>query len=288
MKITRIAIIGLGLIGGSLGLALKDALGARVEITGIDRCAASLTIAKERGAVDTISSDIQAVGRQNIVFVCTPVLQMLPVICEILPHLTEGTLITDVGSTKKYLLEQLRPIMPASLAYIGGHPMAGREKSGITAAEKNLFINKWYILSQGINASQGDYQALFDILVATGAKTIVMDAAEHDSGAAYMSHIPHVAAAGLVNLLQSGPCHETLLKLMGGGFKDTTRIASSDADMWADICLTNDTAMLEGLTEYRRLIDQVIRAIENGDRAELHQFFRGAKEKRNSMLEQEA
>src|SRR5262249_22005098 len=127
---------------------------------------------------------------------------------------------------------------PDSLSYIGGHPMAGREKSGILAADKALFNNKWYILSQGINAGPEDYQVLSDLLLATGAKPIAMCATEHDCGAAYMSHIPHVIAAGLVNLLQSGPSQETLSKLMGGGFRDTTRIASSDADMWADICLT--------------------------------------------------
>lgn len=287
MNTMRIAIIGLGLIGGSLGLALKDAFGHRVEITGIDRCLDSLTEAKDRGAIDTASADAQAAGNQNVVFVCTPVLQMVPVVCEILPHLTDGTLITDVGSTKKYLLDKMKEILPDSLSYIGGHPMAGREKSGILAADKDLFINKWYILSQGINAGPEDYQVLSDLLLATGAKPVTMCATEHDSGAAYMSHIPHVAAAGLVNLLQSGPSQETLLKLMGGGFRDTTRIASSDADMWADICLTNGAAMIEGLTEYRQMIERVICSIAAGDRESLHMFFQEAKEKREYMLKQE-
>lgn len=288
MKMARIAIIGLGLIGGSLGLALKNALGSKVTITGVDRCSSSLAEAKQVGAVDIISADDQVLANQDIVFVCTPVLQIGLVMQQILPYLTAGTIITDVGSTKHFLLEQLKDILPAGLSYIGGHPMAGREKSGITAADKNLFANKWYILSQGIHASPEHYQILSELIRATGAKVIAMNAAEHDCGAAYMSHIPHVAAAALVNLLINRSHQENLLKLMGGGFKDTTRIASSDADMWSDICLTNSIAMIDGLKEYQNILEAVIGAIEGADRAKLYAFFSSAKEKRDSMLEQEA
>jgi len=288
MKAARIAIIGLGLIGGSLGLALKNALGSKVKITGVDRCSSSLAEAKQRGAVDIISADDHALANQDIVFVCTPVLQIGLVMQQILPYLTAGTIITDVGSTKLFLLEQLRDIMPAGLSYIGGHPMAGREKSGITAADKNLFVNKWYILSQGIHTNPEQYQVLSELLQATGAKVIAMNAAEHDCGAAYMSHIPHVVAAGLVNLLHNRSSQENLLRLMGGGFKDTTRIASSDADMWSDICLTNSTAMINGLKEYQNILEEVVGAIERADRARLYTFFSSAKEKRDNMLEQEA
>lgn len=287
MKMARIAIIGLGLIGGSLGLALKNALRNKVTITGVDRCNSSLAEAKQRGAVDIVSAEYHALANQDIVFVCTPVLQIGLVMQQILPYLTVGSIITDVGSTKHFLLEQLKDILPAGLSYIGGHPMAGREKSGITAADKDLFVNKWYILSQGIHTNPDQYHVLSELLQATGAKVIDMNAAEHDCGAAYMSHIPHVAAAGLVNLLHNRSNQENLLRLMGGGFKDTTRIASSDADMWSDICLTNSTAMIDGLKEYQNILEEVIGAIERGDRAKLYTFFSRAKEKRDSMLEQE-
>ncbi|MCX7780200.1 MAG: prephenate dehydrogenase/arogenate dehydrogenase family protein [Negativicutes bacterium] len=283
-----IAIIGVGLIGGSLGLALKQGAGEAYRIVGIDSSTAVLDLALNRNAIDEGSTDCRDAAKADIIFLCTPVLQIKGVVERLQPVLRPGTLITDVGSSKEYLLHELRPLIPAGIAYIGGHPMAGREKSGVTAADKDLFRNKWYILTEGIGASPGQFQRLKEVIEVTGARTIAVDAASHDWYAAYVSHIPHVAAAALVNLLRRQPDPEMLTLLIGGGFRDTTRIASSDADMWADICMTNPTAIVQGLTEMRGIIDAVISAIEKGDRSDLYAFFREAKTCRDALLEREA
>ena len=287
MRPLRIAIVGLGLIGGSMALALKEALAAEVELTGLDNGEAIVSEALQRQIIDRGAVSFADIGEQDIVFICTPVLQMLPVLQALIPFLSPGTVITDVGSTKQHLSGQLLELIPDHISYIGGHPMAGREKSGLLAADKNLFVDKWYILTQGIHATEEQYRQLAGLLKKTGAKVTRMDAADHDSGAALMSHIPHVAAAALVNVLLAHDKPEHLLTLMGGGFRDTTRIASSDADMWSDICLTNKAEIAAGLRAYGAIIDDVVKAIETDNRENLHLFFSTAKRTRNTMLAQE-
>lgn len=286
MSVRRVAIIGIGMIGGSVGLALKEAWGSTIHITGIDHCHKTREEALRQDAVDAASPDMAAAAGQDIIFLCTPVLQIVPLIKQMLPYVTPGTIITDVGSTKQILLERLRSVIPDGVSYIGGHPMAGREKSGIYAADKELLRNKWYILTEGINASPVQYDELSGLLRPTGALLAVMPADRHDGCAAFMSHIPHVAAAALVNVLKDQPYQDTLVQLMGGGFKDTTRIASSDADMWADICMTNNQAMINGLQQFQKIIGEVIHAMETQNRGELYLFFSEAKHRRDDMLKQ--
>lgn len=143
----NLAIIGVGLIGGSLGLCLKDKLGAAIHITGLCRTQQSMDKAIEVGAVDFATSDIEAVVCEaDIVFLSPPVLQIVPMVKKILPYLKKGTIITDAGSTKQYIWQQLQQILPPDIYYIAGHPMTGREKSGVEAATKNLFAGKAYVI----------------------------------------------------------------------------------------------------------------------------------------------
>lgn len=280
----RITIIGVGLIGGSLGLALKA--DGNADITGVDGDRAGLDAAVARGAIDRGTTDaVAGVAGADIVILCTPVLQIPGLVARIAPHLRPGAIITDVGSTKRYVGEQITRLLPAGVHYVGGHPMAGREKSGIAAADGGLFRGKWYIFTPDDNTPPAAVDLVANLIRRTGAKVTVMAADRHDSCAAVISHIPHVVAAGLVNLLDCYPGEaEAMVRLAGGGFCDTTRIASSDADMWADICMTNAAAVTGGLEDLQRLLGGVVAAIRRGDRAAVHEFFAAAKARRDGLI----
>ncbi len=284
MTAGRIAIIGVGLIGGSLGLALKAAGG--VDVTGVDSDQAALDAAVARGAIDRGTTDPAAgVRGADVVFLCTPVLQIPAVAARIASGLKAGTIVTDVGSTKGFVSEKLTRLLPAGVHYVGGHPMAGREKSGMAAADANLFRDKQYVFTPGAATPPAAVAAVAGLVARTGARVTVMDIARHDDCAAVISHVPHVVAAGLVNLLGRYPGEgENLGTLAGGGFCDTTRIASSNADMWADICMTNPAAITAGLEELQGLLGDVVAAIRRGDRSAVHAFFAAAKARRDGII----
>lgn len=283
----NLAIIGVGLIGGSLGLCLKDKLGAAIHITGLCRTQQSMDKAIEVGAVDFATSDIEAVVCEaDIVFLSPPVLQIVPMVKKILPYLKKGTIITDAGSTKQYIWQQLQQILPPDIYYIAGHPMTGREKSGVEAATKNLFAGKAYVIVEDTGAPTAAHEKLMGLLQHTGANFTTLDIARHDRCAAVISHVPHVTAAALVTLLnRSGDDMDSCIKLIGGGFKDTTRIASSNADMWADICMTNSKAIVSNLKTLQDILGEVITACEEHDREAVYHYFTVSRERRDSILE---
>lgn len=284
---TKLAIIGVGLIGGSLGLCLKEKLGDDIFITGLCRTQKSMDLALERGAVDMASADVKAVVEDaDIIFLATPVLQMVPMLKKILPHLKEGAILTDAGSTKAYLWQHIKNILPAGIHYIAGHPMTGREKSGVEAASADLFVHKAYVIVEDTGAPPEAHERLLAILRHTEANFLRLDIQKHDRCASIISHVPHVTAAALVTLLnQSAGDMESCLKLAGGGFKDTTRIASSNADMWADICMTNSEAITSHLRDLQAILGTVIDAIEAGDREAVHHYFAASKERRDAILD---
>ena len=255
-----LAIIGVGLIGGSLGLCLKDKLGDDIYITGLCRTQASMDKAMELGAVDFATNDIaKVVGNADIVFLSPPVLQIVPMV---------------------------EKILPPDIYYIAGHPMTGREKSGVTAAKKDLFVGKAYVIVEDTGAPKEAHDKLMSVLRHTGANFTTLDIAKHDRCASVISHVPHVAAAALVTLLnQSGGDMESCIKLIGGGFKDTTRIASSNADMWADICMTNGKAIAANLKTLQEIMDKVITACETQDRQAIYDYFAASKQRRDALLE---
>lgn len=283
----KLAIIGVGLIGGSLGLCLKEKLGEQIFITGLCRSEKSMRQAEELGAVDLATSDIaKVVGDADIIFLSPPVLQIVPMVKKILPYLKSGAIITDAGSTKNFIWQELRKILPENIYYIAGHPMTGREKSGVTAANKNLFKNKAYVIIQNTNAPSEIYDKLMNLLRLTEAKFIELDIEKHDKCASIISHVPHIAAAALVTLLNRAENDlESCLKLIGGGFKDTTRIASSNADMWADICMTNAENISADLRDLQKILGEVIDAIDNRDRQKVHDYFSQSKKRRDEILE---
>ena len=282
----KLAIIGVGLIGGSLGLCLKEKLGDEIFITGLCRSEKSMQLAQNLGAVDFASADIEkVVGDADIIYLSPPVLQIVPMVKKILPYLKSGAIITDAGSTKKYIWQKLKKILPENIFYIAGHPMTGREKSGVAAANKDLFKNKAYVIVE-TGAPVAAKEKLMQILRLTEANFIELDIEKHDRCAAIISHIPHLAAAALVILLnRAGDDLESCLKLIGGGFKDTTRIASSNADMWADICMTNSEEISANLHELQNILDEVIEAVETHDRQFIHDYFTESKTRRDEILE---
>ena len=286
MMRTKLAIIGVGLIGGSLGLALKDVIGEEIYITGLCRTEASMRAAMECGAVDFASSDLkEVVGDADIVYLSPPVLQIVPMVERILPYLKDGAILTDAGSTKGYIYDALHRILPPHVYYVPGHPMTGREKSGVEAATKDLFAGKAYVIIDDETVPQEVKGRLMALLRHTRANFTTLDLAQHDRCAAVISHVPHLAAAALVTLLnRSGDDLDSCLKLIGGGFKDTTRIASSNADMWADICMTNGVPIADSLRELQAILGEVITAVERGDRQAVHDYFAASKERRDGIL----
>ena len=287
MNKLNFAIIGVGLIGGSMGLALKNKLGDDIHITGLCRTQKSMDLALELGAVDFVSDDVaKVVCDADIVFLSPPVLQIVPMVEKILPHLKKGTIITDAGSTKGYLWERLKNLLPKDIYYIAGHPMTGREKSGVQAASKDLFVGKAYVIVEDTGAPQEAHDKLMSVLRLTGANFTTLSLKQHDRCASVISHVPHVAAAALVTLLnRSGDDLDACIKLIGGGFKDTTRIASSNADMWADICMTNQVPIVDNLRELQKIIGEFIVSVENSDRAAVREYFAESKRRRDSLLE---
>ncbi|MBE6096227.1 MAG: prephenate dehydrogenase/arogenate dehydrogenase family protein [Schwartzia succinivorans] len=283
----NLAIIGVGLIGGSFGLALKDKLGEDVHIRGLCRHKESMDAAVKLGAVDEASDDVAWVVKDaDLVYLSTPVLQMVPMVKQILPHLKKGAVITDAGSTKKFLMDSITPLLPDDIYYISAHPMTGKEKSGVSAAGKDLFLNKCYVIIKETAAPPDVVKWFEDILTLTGANLTTLPVAQHDRCASIISHVPHVAAAALVTLLErSDEDMKSCIKLAGGGFKDTTRIASSNADMWADICMTNADAITAHLREVQSILDDVIKYMEAKDRQKIHDYFLKAKKRRDSILD---
>ena len=198
----NLAIIGVGLIGGSFGLALKSRLGDDVHITGLCRTQASMDAAVARGAVDEASADIAEVVKDaDVIYLSTPVLQIVPMVKKLLPFVREGAILTDAGSTKSYLWDTIRPLLPPHVYYVSGHPMTGKERSGVEAADKDLFLHKCYVILEETTAPKEAYDKVADLIRLTGANLTTLSTAKHDRCASLISHVPHITAAALVTPL---------------------------------------------------------------------------------------
>lgn len=272
----RAAIIGVGLIGGSLGLAIKRK-GLAGEVAGIDRSDSTLEQAVECGAIDTKSISPHFAGGADLVVLATPVGATATVLKTVAAHISPGTLLTDVGSTKTFVLAEVKKALPEHSVFIGGHPMAGSEKAGINGADPYLFENAFYIITPDKNASMEKIDQLKALVEGIGAKPVLMSPEEHDLSVAAVSHLPHIAAASLVNFLYNLPQGERISPLAAGGFRDTTRIAAGDPEMWRDIFLTNGAAALKMLGEYRTILDKFATAIADRDGDELHRLLERAR-----------
>ena len=285
--VDRLALIGVGLIGGSLARSLKQTGGVG-EVIGAARTAATLQKALDLSIIDRAEASIEAAVRDaQLVVVATPMQAMPTVLASIEGSMDSGAIVTDVGSVKNYVVEAARIHLNKGLSrFVPGHPIAGKEHAGVEASRADLFEDKSVILTPG---SYTDVEAVGTVTAMwqrTGADVQTMNAVEHDRLLAATSHLPHIVAYALVDLLARHRESGRLFELAAGGFYDFTRIASSDPVMWRDICLTNRDEILGTLKGYRANIDDILRAIEDGDEQFLFDCFERAKQSRDSGLVQ--
>lgn len=274
----EIAIIGMGLIGGSLGLAIKKQ-GLAEKVVGIGRREESLKKALHAGAVDKVTLNLKdGVKEADFVIVATPVKTIPRIVKEVTITLPEGAIITDVGSTKAWVVSEIGKALPGGVFFIGGHPLAGSEKNGIEAAREGLFTGTVCVLTPDEKTSPEALGAVSSFWKSIGAETIVMSPDRHDFLIAATSHLPHLAAAAMVSLIETlKEKKEEFLPLIARGFKDTTRIALSSPEMWKDICLTNEENIINMIEKLQNLLGEIKEHILRGESAFLQEKFDKAK-----------
>jgi prephenate dehydrogenase len=289
-------IIGCGLLGASLGLALRHKGLARV-VTGVGRQGSpSVAIAQQRGALDRATDDAaRAVGGgalagessppppADLVVVCVPVRQFPEMFRRLAPALAPGALVTDVGSTKAQVMQWAAELLPAHTAFVGSHPMTGGEKSGPQAARENLFQNAVCLVCRPTNVSAAAYQRVIGLWKALGMRIIACYADQHDRWVAAVSHLPYAVAATLVHATAGDPA---ALETAAGGFTDTSRIASGDVTMWTDILLTNRPAVSAMIGRYQENLQTLKSAVDRGDEAAIRAFLTQAKNSRDAFIAQ--
>ncbi|MES2012390.1 MAG: prephenate dehydrogenase/arogenate dehydrogenase family protein [Pseudomonadota bacterium] len=282
----KLVIFGVGLIGGSVALALKKA-GRTTQIVGVGRSQESLQTALDLGVIDSATSNVaDAMQDADMVLIAAPVAQTPSILAAIKPHLSAQTIITDAGSTKGDVLRCAEEILGEhSNQFIGGHPIAGAEKSGVTAATDNLYINKNVVLTPTQNTNLSATLATKKLWQDCGANVSEMSAETHDGIFAAVSHLPHLLAFALVDDIASRANAAQLFGFAASGFRDFTRIAGSHPEMWRDISLANKDALLNELTAYQTEISTLKSMLENSDGAGLQALFERASLARNAWAE---
>lgn len=280
----KVTIIGTGLLGGSLSRDLKKH-GLANHIVGVCRSEATAEAAISAGVVDAILPAEEAVKNANLVVLATPMQSMVSLLDEILAELPQNAIITDVGSVKTDLYVQLKHKAPSILKqFVLAHPIAGGENSGVVASKFGLFESKHVIITDTDEVSEEATSIVAKMWSTLGAKVMRMSLREHDAIFAKTSHLPHVIAFSLVNFLSHQNDRERLFDLAAAGFYDFTRIASSDAEMWRDICITNRDEVLVALDGFRDQIDSIRRDVEKSDQTAILNYFGEAKAARDAGL----
>jgi len=282
----KIVIFGVGLIGGSVALALKKA-GSTAQIVGVGRSSESLQAALDLGVIDTATSDIAtAVTDADIILIAAPVAQTSSILNAIKPYLTASTVITDAGSTKSDVLQCAQEILGTQFSqFVGGHPIAGAEKSGVTAAMADLYTNKNVVLTPTTATNTSATRQVTALWQSCGANVSEMSAATHDGIFAAVSHLPHLLAFALVDDIAARPNAEQLFGFAASGFRDFTRIAGSHPEMWRDISLANRTALLSELNAYQAELARLHDLLEREDGNGLQALFERASIARNNWGE---
>jgi len=283
----RVAIIGLGLLGGSIGLAVREYL-PQVLTTGYDADPATRARAAERGLVGQVcETSAEAVREADLVILCVPVGAMGKAAAEFADALPQGVLVSDVGSSKQFVARALGEALPGH-AIIPAHPVAGTERSGPDAGFASLFRQRWCIITPPADADPALLASLSQFWEALGAKVEVMDAAHHDMVLAVTSHLPHLIAYTIVGTADDleGVTQSEVIKYSAGGFRDFTRIAASDPTMWRDVFLSNKDAVLDMLQRFTEDLTALQRAIRVGDGQQLFDHFTRTRAIRRSIIEQ--
>lgn len=283
----RVALIGLGLIAGSMALAMRRN-GLAGEITGYARSAETRKVAADIGLVDRVcDSAAEAVKGADLVVLCVPVGAMATVAAEIGPYLQAGATVSDVGSVKRSVIEAVSPHIPEGVHFIPAHPLAGTEKSGPTSGFAELFDDRWCLIVPVGDRDAIATDRLRDLWVGMGAKVDEMDADHHDLVLAVTSHAPHLIAYTMVGVADDlGRVTDSeVVNYSAAGFRDFTRIAASDPTMWRDVFLNNKDATLEILGRFTEELFALQRAIRTGDGDHLHDYFTRTRAIRRGIIE---
>ena len=274
----NVAVVGVGLIGGSIGLALQT-LGLAEKVIGIGRRQSSLRIARRVGAVTNTTIDLaKGVAEADLVVICTPVGQIVQHVRNAAEHCPRGTLITDVGSAKFSIVGALDDGLPRGCRFLGSHPLAGSEKTGAVNAKADLFDGRVAIVTPTVNTRAEDFDLIEQFWEGLGSVVIKMSAEEHDRALAVTSHLPHLAAAALAATVP-----ESLFRLTGTGLRDTTRLASGHPELWTQIFTLNRDHVLSALEQYGAKLAALHAAIRDGDQAELERILTKAKRNRDAL-----
>jgi prephenate dehydrogenase len=283
VQFQKITIIGVGLLGGSIGLAAKNRRGAG-EIAGFVRSKKSIAACEKFGATDFATTDLfAAVSNSDLIILCTPLEQMLPLAKQFLPALKHGAIVTDVGSVKAGVVRELESLVQKSGAhFVGSHPMAGAEKTGVAAARENLFENSACVLTPTKKSNANAVRKLEKFWQSLGARVLKLDAAQHDLLVSRSSHLPHVVAATLANLVLNPANPKTQAQLCATGFRDTTRIASGSPEMWRDIALANRKNLSRSLDAFVAELKKFQVVLKSGEAKSLQKIFATAKSRRDN------
>lgn len=278
--IEKVAVVGLGLIGGSIAKALRKY--TDIDVIGVDVDTKTLDKALREGTISEAFREINFALDVDALFICTPVGKIADSVKKIYPHLKKGCIITDVGSTKKVVMEEIEKFLPPDFYFIGGHPMAGTEKAGYDYSHPDLFVNSFYFLIPSSSVEEGILEIFVkEIIKKIGAKPVIVDYNEHDRIVGVISHVPHIVSTALSNFAHR-ECKDAL-KYAAGGFKDTTRIALSQTEMWKDIIFSNREVVLDLLRNYKNLLEEFVYHLERGDEEFLVDFLDKARECRKIL-----
>jgi prephenate dehydrogenase len=285
MFFERVAIVGVGLIGGSFSLAAKEKKLCG-HVVGVGRGAANLKTALERGAIDSIETDVaKALRGANLVLVAAPVAQFEKIFLAMSPDLGPNTLVMDAGSTKRDVVSAARKGLGGKVGrFVPAHPIAGAEHSGAAAANPTLFRGRRVVLTPIEENSPQDIDAIDALWSAIGARVSRMTPEEHDGVFATVSHLPHLLAYALVDGVSKRPNSAQLFGYAAGGFRDFTRIASSHPEMWRDISVANRDLLLMELNSYAKNLKAIETMLENADAASLEKLFAEARAARAKWL----
>lgn len=276
----RLTILGVGLLGGSIGLALKS-VASHCQVMGYGHRPATLDKAREIGAIDIGTTDpAEAVRGSDLIILCTPVLTFPDLLGQIREALSPGAVVTDVGSTKRTVVRAAEALLPDTVHFVGSHPMAGSEKRGVEYARTDLFKNALCILTPHENTAQEPLNTVTSFWKLLGMRVTHLSPEAHDRLLADVSHLPHVAAAALVAMQE-----EAGLDLSGKGFLDTTRVAGGDGALWRDIILDNRDNVRGSILRLREQVDHLLKLMEAEDSEPLRQWLDAAAARREALVQ---
>ncbi|KPU44072.1 glutamyl-tRNA reductase [Oxobacter pfennigii] len=282
MGIKKITVIGAGLIGGSLIKAFLST--GEFDVTCVDNDEDNLKLALNDGAkVISIENIKEAVFDCDLIFVCTPVMDMLNIIKDVISGVKKGCIISDAGSTKGWIMKNLAPYIKEDVYFIGGHPMAGSEKSGYINASANMFKGASYILIPRMGVPEGKVKALEEVISKTGALTVIQDEFTHDKWTASLSHLPYIVSICLSSSIDRGGYEDDILKMSAGSLRDMTRVSDSSLNMWRDICATNKEQIMANLSKFREELDCFTQILEQGELKDIENYIVKAKDFRQRL-----